>query len=521
MANKKKPLPVDKKIEKLIQIYKEAEQRLVKTIAEKEIKGNVTTFYNEMLKQVQQEILRLQIYNTQWATDITKQLYEQAFKEATEMLGVSDNLTQLHKDAVEVLVDNIVNNLNEATNLVGRRVEDSIRDIGLKDAAMKFATGQTIRQLQQELVNDLVNNNTTCMKDKLGRNIPISSYAETVARSIVAETQNTSVKNVMKENSHDLVKMTQHSTACPVCVPYEGRVYSLSGKDERFPSIKKIPGFASGYNNIHPRCRHRIMPWIEKYNDVEKEIKNSNKPFEIPKEKEASVRAYQEHQKEKARLRNDKKQYERFKTVLGDLSPKSFAQFKKIKYNDSEKWNDLKENFKIVDSYKVDFGLVDARKILELDKLAFNSKKTRFDYTKFTGKDRKDIKNLGRSGNFAVMEFEGKLYFSHSSVNYKEEPFFESITGNKSDFILHKDDREFETLVINNIERHYCTEAKMFEFLNDNIENNYSKEITILSELDMCDSCRMVLNEQFLKKYPNIKVNVISGKYGVNWRKRK
>lgn len=43
MAKKKKSIPVDKKIEKLIEIYKEAEKRLIKTIAEKEVKGNVTT----------------------------------------------------------------------------------------------------------------------------------------------------------------------------------------------------------------------------------------------------------------------------------------------------------------------------------------------------------------------------------------------------------------------------------------------------------------------------------------------
>ena len=344
---KKKPIVVDRKIEKLIEIYKEAEQRLIKTIAEKEVKGNVTTFYNEMLKQVQQEILKLQIYNTQWATDITKQLYQQAFNEAIEMLGVSDNFTQLHTDAVEILADNTVNNLNGATRFVGRRVEDTIRDIALKDASMKFATGQTIRQLQKELVNDLVSNNITCMKDKLGRNIPISAYAETVARSIVAETQNTSVKNVMKEHGHDLVKMTQHSTACPACVPYEGRVYSLSGKDERFPSIKNVPGFNAGYNNIHPRCRHRIFPYIEKFQDVKADIKNSNKPFEVPKEKEASVKAYQEEQKEKAKLRNDRKQYEKYKLVLGEDAPKSFQGFLKMKNaKNQDNYNELKKRFK-------------------------------------------------------------------------------------------------------------------------------------------------------------------------------
>lgn len=348
MAKKKKPIPVDKKIEKLIEIYKEAEQRLIKTIAEKEIKGNVTSFYEEMLKQVQQEILKLQIYNTQWATDITKQLYEQAYKEAIKALEINiDSLTQLHKDAIELISENIVSSLNEATNLVGRQIEDKIREIGLKDTSMKFATGNTIKQMQKELVNSLIDEGLTCIKDKLGRSIPISVYAETLARSIVAETQNTCIKNTMKEHDKDLVKMSKHYTACPVCVPYEGRVYSLSGKDTRFPSINTVPGFKAGYNNIHPRCRHRITPYIEKYNNIETDIKESNKPFKVPKEKEASINKYYEEQKKKAKLRANKKQYEQIKIALGNDAPKNFQGFLKMKNaKNQENYNDLKERFK-------------------------------------------------------------------------------------------------------------------------------------------------------------------------------
>ena len=350
MAKKKKSLTADKKIEKLIEIYKEAEQRLIKIIAEKEIKGNQTNFYEEMLSQVQQEILKLQIYNTQWATDITKQLYEQAYKEAIKALEINiDSLTQLHKDAIELIAENIVSSLNEATSLVGRQIEDKIREIGLKDASMKFATGNTIKQMQKELVNSLIDEGLTGIKDKLGRNIPISVYAETLARSIVAETQNTCVKNTMKEHDKDLVKMSKHYTACPVCVPYEGRVYSLSGKDDRFPSINNVPGFKAGYNNIHPRCRHRITPYIEKYNDIEADIKESNKPFEVPEEKEASVNAYYEEQKKKAKLRANRKQYEQIKIALGKDAPKSFQGFLKMKNaKNQENYNDLKERFKKV-----------------------------------------------------------------------------------------------------------------------------------------------------------------------------
>lgn len=349
MAKKKKPIPVDKKIEKLIEIYKEAEQRLIKTIAEKEVKGNVTTFYEEMLRQVQKELLRLKIFHTQWATDITKQLYEQAYKESLQALGISDNtLTQLHKEAIELIAENIINNLNEATDLVGRRVEDEIRNISLDSATNKFATGSTIKQMQDELKNNLIDNNITSFKDRLGRNINISSYAEMIARSIIAETQNTCVMNTMFEHGNDLVKMSTHFGTCSVCATYEGRVYSITGYDERFPRLDSIPGFSDGYNNLHPRCRHRIRPYIEKYNDVETDMKKSNRPFEVPKEKEASVNAYYEEQKKKTVLRNNRKQYEKYKQVLGDEAPKNFQGFLKMKNaKNQENYKELKRKYRI------------------------------------------------------------------------------------------------------------------------------------------------------------------------------
>lgn len=347
MAKKKKPIPVDKKIEKLIEIYKQSEIKLIKTIAEKQAKGNVTSFYEDMLKQVKQEILKLQIYHTQWATDITKQLYEQAYEEALSMLGISDTtLTQLHKEAIELIAENIINNLNEATNLIGRRIEDEIREKGLNSTADKFATGNTIRQQQKELTKSLIDNNITSIKDKLGRNISVSAYAEMLARSIVAETQNTCVQNTMFEHGHDLVKMSTHFGTCSVCATYEGRVYSITGYDERFPRLDSIPGFNQGYNNIHPRCRHRISPYIEKYNDIEKDIKNSNRPFEVDKDKEASLKAYQEEQKKKAQLRANRKQYEKYKQVLGDEAPKSFQGFIKMKNSNSENYKELKRKYR-------------------------------------------------------------------------------------------------------------------------------------------------------------------------------
>jgi len=335
----------DKKISQLINLYLRAERRLINIISAKKVKGHVTDFYESMLKQVKLELMQLQLQSAKSSKELVNELYLEAYQNSLEALGISnigDGFAQLHKNAIEVLSDNLINNFAEVNNQVGRRIEDSIRNIGLTDAQMKFATGQTINQLQDELVNNLIKRGIGGITDKRGRVIPFTSYAELLSRSIVAETQNTCVMNVAKEHEKDLVKMTQHNTTCPICAVYEGRVYSLTGKDERFPKLINIPGFNKGYNNIHPRCRHRITPYIEKYNDVKEDIKNSNKPFEIPKEKEESINKYLEEQKEKVRLRNEKKEYEKYRQILGEEAPKTLKEYKELKYNNSKLWEDIK-----------------------------------------------------------------------------------------------------------------------------------------------------------------------------------
>ncbi|WP_434796635.1 phage minor capsid protein [Terrisporobacter vanillatitrophus] len=493
----------DKKINQLIKIYTQAEKRLINIIGNKKVKGHVTDFYETMLKQVKLELMQLQLQSAKYSKDIVNELYMEAYYNSLEALDISsigDGFAQLHTDAIELISDNMVNNFAEVNNQVGRRIEDSIRDIGLTDTQMKFATGQTIKQLQDELVNNLIKRGIGGIADKRGRVIPFTSYAELLSRSIVAETQNTCVMNVAKEHEKDLVKMTQHNTTCPICAVYEGRVYSLTGNDERFPKLSNIPGFNKGYNNIHPRCRHRITPYIEKYNDVKEDIKNSNRPFEVDKDKEASVKAYQEEQNEKARLRNDKKEYEKYTQILGEQAPKSLQSFREIKYNNSKQWNKLKSNFKIVSKYNVIKGNVTTSKILELHSI------------------NEEIRNnfpskFKRKGNIAAMKYDEELYFAYSKIQNKENDGYIKYKGNKENIVLLEENRVFKTLQIpkeGGWNRHIDGEAKLFEFINKQNNKDKISNIYMITELPMCESCRYVL-QQFIEKNPNIKLNIIEG----------
>lgn len=62
-----------------------------------------------------------------------------------------------------------------------------------------------------------------------------------------------------KELGTDLCYMGWHGTSCAVCAKYQGRVYSISGEDKRFPAL---PDFIKRIGSVHEGCRHRLRPFV-------------------------------------------------------------------------------------------------------------------------------------------------------------------------------------------------------------------------------------------------------------------
>ena len=71
------------------------------------------------------------------------------------------------------------------------------------------------------------------------------------------------------------------SSCCPLCSLYNGRIFSISGKDSRFPPIITLP------NEIHDgKCdvcnrSYNLLPWFEGTStpDVNTAIRQSNAPL--------------------------------------------------------------------------------------------------------------------------------------------------------------------------------------------------------------------------------------------------
>ena len=98
-----------------------------------------------------------------------------------------------------------------------------------------------------------------------GRNYDMIKYARMVARTRMRTVQSEAVKNTCKQYDNDLVEISDHGTTCPICIPYEGNVYSLSGSHPAYPFLPDSPPY-------HPSCEHSMAPtsevaleWREKY----------------------------------------------------------------------------------------------------------------------------------------------------------------------------------------------------------------------------------------------------------------
>lgn len=98
-------------------------------------------------------------------------------------------------------------------------------------------------------------------KDKIDRFLGCND------NDMIASSESRAVKQIYdnaKRFETDLVIMSAHGASCPDCAKYQGRVFSLTGQDKRFP---KLPSGVSLYRGVHPGCGHTFSTYIHGVND--------------------------------------------------------------------------------------------------------------------------------------------------------------------------------------------------------------------------------------------------------------
>lgn len=342
-------MQVPQTVDQLIQVYQQAQEYLQYIITARQATGNVTEYQESTLAAVMEQLAVLEEVSKAFAQERLPKDYakgvQEAIKEVQDMgaeIATSATFAVMHRRAIETLVENMILDITEALRFVGREVQDVIRTVGLSVISEKLATNATVRDAQKMMKRRLIEEGVLGVRDRRGRLISLDAYASLVARSTSREATNTAKINHLQANGYDLVKISSHATTCPICAPLQGRIYSISGNDPRYP---KLDIAYSSHMNIHPNCRHVVLPYVEDLaDDPEGDREFSNRPFDLDPRSKTEIDRYNRDQKEKTRRRADYKQWQRYKMVLGE--PKTFAGFRRSKRADSDKWRQLQMDYR-------------------------------------------------------------------------------------------------------------------------------------------------------------------------------
>lgn len=174
-------------------------------------------------------------------------------------------------------IDNFVNQTLISTNYGEGSVTRMYRKIIEETTGKVLAGTKTINQAVAETVIKWGNKGIeTSFIDKGGNVWSMERYVDAVIRSTTNNTYNNLRMSRMDEYGVDLVLVSSHAAARPICARIQGRVASMSGKHPDYPDIKDFGyGTPGGIRGIH--CKHLFIPFIEGVNT------NNQQQFDVDK----------------------------------------------------------------------------------------------------------------------------------------------------------------------------------------------------------------------------------------------
>lgn len=373
MPSLEKP-PQDSLLEKLILLFLWAETSIVNTLGNLRSRGLADYHVNAALDRVQGILRKLRNNSREYAPRMIERYFyvnhpgKRRVKETVaKHVRAYENahaLTIGQTAIVERLTENLMGEITEATvhveaslsrtlrgMVIGRLEPDIFREVGLAQVSAMEALGRGPNAMVNEFVEALRREGITAFIDKAGRRWSLHTYGAMVLRTTSRQAEVLSV--LTADESQDLYKITSHRSSCPVCAPFEGRVYSRSGTDPDFPPLADAFGkidpkgsndLTNTYLNIHPNCQHALVAWTpaglseDEINKIKRFSSPKENPYSVDPRSQKAQEAYRRKEEGRRKWLADYRQWEEYKLVLGDKVPKTFQTFQKHKIAGDDKY---------------------------------------------------------------------------------------------------------------------------------------------------------------------------------------
>lgn len=335
--------------EKLIALYTLAGERLLELIRSLEEGSYSRRRKEKLLQQVDEILAELTDGAAISMSELLGEAYKEGIREAAGSMliqGIPKEQINtvlepiIHQRAVQAIMDDSFFRILEATDNMNMDAKQRIEEVARAATERMLTDGVSRRQATKEAVARMTEQGITGIVAKNGARIPADKYMAGVVQYNLRKAHVNGAENTITQNGIDLVYVNFVGITCEYCAKYQGRVYSISGADPRFPKLEIRPPY-------HAHCVHSISAWIEEYQtaeEVERMIATSNRPF-TDNRTEANIRRYNEIQRDKSRKNETRKQWMRYKAVLPNDTP-DLRRFASLKARDGQAYKDLQELYR-------------------------------------------------------------------------------------------------------------------------------------------------------------------------------
>ncbi|MGI6078301.1 MAG: phage minor capsid protein [Fastidiosipilaceae bacterium] len=154
-----------------------------------------------------------------------------------------------------------------------RASNDLYRDAAVQAMEKNFKETDifTRRKLSQDMLDDFAQKGLQSVTYSNGRKVSIEAYSEMLGRTMSGHAAVQGSLNRYAEHGYDLVRVSAHFRACPLCVPWEGSVLSQSGQEPGYSSLDE----AISAGLFHPNCAHDISAYIPGLSPEELDVRVS------------------------------------------------------------------------------------------------------------------------------------------------------------------------------------------------------------------------------------------------------
>ncbi|MFD2116354.1 phage minor capsid protein [Paenibacillus yanchengensis] len=329
--------------EDIVRLYAETDERLRSLVQQLE-NGNLSTRRVEQLnREIEQIVAELAeraglnvatLIGNEYRTGVAIAVNQMiAAGRAKESIDVSVKSLQ-HQRAVQAISDEAFYSILESTDNMAMDTKERIKKAVQLANEKSLTLGMSRKESTKQAVAELNTKGITGIVAKNGAEIPADKYVAGVVHYHQRKAHVTGTENMATQNGYDLVYVNYVGITCEHCARKQGRVYSLSGNDKRWPHM--TDEYKPPY---HSHCVHSISIWVEEYQspeEVERLLDISNKLGEETRS-EQHINRYKEIQAQKAQLNADRKQWERYREVVQE-TPKTFSAFRRMKNSNAEQW---------------------------------------------------------------------------------------------------------------------------------------------------------------------------------------